>query len=149
MLMALSKPSILSGSNWFISHNLKTWHLKIPIVFPKFDFQIFFMIKIRNMKQQKQNNNDSLSISQRQMWNCFLDFCRIKSVLEYESIHLHTIQDMKNFSLQLSTFQNPEQTKKCWAKLIFHQSSANLLFSFFLQKGFSLVKSIFNNPFKG
>lgn len=35
------------------------------------------------------------------------------SILEYEHIHLCTIQDIKIFGLLLSTFQNPEQTKSC------------------------------------
>lgn len=95
-----------------------------------FGFQMFFKIKKH--------------VSVKRVWQWF-SFCLIEKnvkllwgfllVLEYEYIHLCTIQDTKSFNQLLSTFENPEQIKSGWAKLIFHLHSANLILFLFLKNG--------------
>lgn len=99
-----------------------------------FDFQIFFMIEIRDMKQQRQHGNDSISVTKRQIWNLGFFISVNMSVLENEYIQLCTIQDMKSFSMLLSTFQNTEQIKSGWAKLIFSSKFSKSAFVPFPQE---------------
>lgn len=98
--------------------------------FPMFDFQMFFKIKKYDTAKTEWLwfNFSLIEKNMKLLWG-FL------SVLEYEYIHLCTIQDMESFNQLLSTFQNSEKIKSGWEKLIFHLRSANLLLFLFLKNG--------------
>lgn len=95
-----------------------------------FDFQMFFKIKKYDTAKTEWLwfNFSLIEKNMKLLWG-FL------SVLEYEYIHLCTIQDMESFNQLLSTFQNSEQIKNGWEKLIFYLRSANLLLFLFLKNG--------------